>query len=53
MITSVSWHHYVSPKIFVEHLFLEYRFVSFDLFWRQKQPVDVFCKKMFLQILQI
>ena len=46
VITSVSWRHYVSAKIFVtEYLFLEYLFVSFDLFWQQKQPPEVFCKK--------
>ena len=36
---------YVSTKILVEHLFLEYLFVSFSLFWWQKQPPEVFCKK--------
>ena len=44
IITSVSLHHYVSTKIFVKYLFLE-SLVSFDLFWRQKQPPEVLCKK--------
>ena len=40
-ITSVSLRHYASTKIFADYFF----FVSFDLFWRQKQPPGVFCKK--------
>ena len=32
-------------KMFVEYLFLEYLFASSDLFWRQKQPTEVFWKK--------
>ena len=32
----------------VEYLFLEY-LDSFDLLWRQKQPPEVFCKKVILE----
>ena len=35
MITSVSLPLYVSTKIFVEHLFLEYLFAPFDLFCKK------------------
>ena len=45
VIASVSLRHYGLTKIFIEYLFLEQFFVSFDLFWRWKQPPDVFCKK--------
>ena len=45
---NVSLHH-VSTKIFVEYHFLEYLVVSFDLFWQQKQPPEVFCKKVALK----
>ena len=47
MITSVSLRHYVSTKIFVEYLFLEYLLLSFDLFRRQKQALEVFFKEDF------
>ena len=50
IIISVSLHHYVSTKIFVEYIFLEYLLVSFDLFWQQKKPLEGFCKKCVLKI---
>ena len=45
IIASLSLRHCVSTKILVGYLFLEYLFVSFDLFWWKKQPPEVFCKK--------
>ena len=46
IITSVSLCHCVSTKLFVEHLFSEYLFVPFDLFWQQKQPPELFYEKV-------
>ena len=43
IIFSVSLRHHVSTKIFVEYI-LKYLFVSFDLFWQQKQSPEVLCK---------
>ena len=36
-------------KIFVEHLFLDCLFVSFDLFCRLKHSLEVYCKKCVLK----
>ena len=48
IIFSVSLRHHVSTKIFVEYI-LKYLFVSFDLFWQQKQSPEVFCKYVVLK----